>query len=140
MAKDPNAVATKWATNLGNSTPSITAGVDAVSTAPTASAAQAVGKWQAAMAAQKTKDKFVAGLNRVSLSDWQTAMKNKGVARIASGAQSAQPKMAAFLTQLLPYADNVSATIKKMPKLTLQDSIARATQAITMMSQFKRTS
>lgn len=139
MAKDPTQVAAKWAQNLGNSTTSITTGVDAVQTAPTASAAAAVGKWQQAMQSQKTRDKFVGGLNRVSLSDWQTAMKNKGIARIGSGAQAAQPKMAAFMSQLLPYVDSLSNDIKKMPKLTLADSIARSTAAITKMSQFKRT-
>lgn len=136
--KDPASVAKKWASNLGNSTSSITDGVNAVTQSPTASAAKAVDRWSAAMQAQRTKDKFVKGLNAVTLGDWQQAMLTKGVPRVASGAQAATPKMQDFMTKLLPYTAQVSAKVQAMPKLNLNDSIARATTAITEMAKFSK--
>jgi hypothetical protein len=63
-------------------------------------------------------------------------MKDKGVQRVASGAQTAQPKMAAFMTEFLPVAESVSQQTKAMPKMTLEDSIARSTVAIRAFAEF----
>ena len=136
--KDASQVAAKWQRNLAGSTESIKQGVDAVTSSPTAAAAGSVAKWQASMQAQKTRDKYVAGLNRVTLQDWQTAMKEKGIARISAGASAAQPKFQKFMTELLPFVDTVRSKVHAMPKLTLEDSIARATTNMREMAKFKR--
>lgn len=135
MAKNPTDVAQKWATNLAAAGPSITAGVNAVTTAPGTLAAAKVATWIAKLTA--SQDKWVRNVSSVSLQDWKTAMLNKGVPRIASGATAAQPKMLAFMNQFLPYLEANKATIDNMPNATLQDGIQRAIAQITHNSNFK---
>jgi len=136
VAKNPQQIAAKWARNLGNSTQDIAAGIDAVTVSPTQQAAARQNEMLQKLTASVQNGKWAAGLSRVSLAEWKDAAKNKGVQRIAQGAQTAQPKMARFMTDWLPVADQISQTVKAMPKLTLQDSINRAAAAITAASQF----
>jgi hypothetical protein len=136
VAKNPQAVAQKWARNLGASTQDIVAGVDAVTTAPTQAAAARKTEMLAKLTNAVNSGKWERGLSRVSLQDWKNAMKDKGVQRVASGAQTAQPKMAAFMTEFLPVAESVSQQTKAMPKMTLEDSIARSAAAIRAFAEF----
>jgi|SRR5579862_380741 len=133
-AKNPADVAAKWAQNLSNSTTSITAGVNAVQTAPGQLAAAKVATWISKL--QQAQDKWVRNVSAVSLQDWKTAMLNKGIPRISSGAQAAQPKMQAFMQQWLPYVENIASTVRAMPNATLQDGIARAVAQIQGNAQF----
>src|SRR5712664_2059135 len=136
MAKNAQQVAQKWARNLGASTEDIKAGVQGVTVNP---AALAVAK-QAAMLQKLTaavqSGKWAKGLGRVTLQSWQAAMMDKGISRVASGAQASEGKFAAFMTQLLPVAERVKAQVKTMPKLTVEDSIARSAAAIRAFSDF----
>jgi hypothetical protein len=134
--KNAAKVAQKWATNLGASTQSITDGINAVTVAPTAAAAAKKGAMLQRLTAAVNSGKWEKGLNRVSLTDWKTATITKGVQRIASGAQAAEPKMQAFMTQWLPVAQQISDQVKTMPKLTVEDSIARVRFAITAAQAF----
>lgn len=136
--QSPQQVAQKFASNLGSATTSITNGVNAVTTAPTAAAAASVSKWQAKMAQPSTASKFVSGLQGVSLQQWQQAMINKGVPRIASGAQAAIPKMTAFYQEFLPFVANVQAKVKAMPNLTLTDSANRMIANMQGIAAFKK--
>jgi hypothetical protein len=128
--KNPQQVASKWARNLGASTQDITDGVNAVTTSPTQAAAAQQAAMLQKLTAAVNNGKWARGLNRVSLADWKTAMISKGVQRVASGAQTAEPKMAKFMTDFLPVAQQVSQQVKAMPKLTLQDSKNRVNAAI----------
>lgn len=101
MAKDPNAVAAKWAQNLSASTTAITDGVNSVSVAPGQSAARQKAVW--VQNTQAAANKWAINTAAVSLQEWQNDMLTKGIPRIASGATAAQPKMAAFMGKLLPY-------------------------------------
>lgn len=134
--KDPNAVAEKWARNLGASTEDIRRGVQAVTVSPGQKAAAAAELWVRNTAA--SRDKFARNTSRVSLNEWQTATIEKGLPRVASGAQAAQPKMQSFMAEFLPYAERVKAQIATMPKGGIENSIARSAQAIRAFSQFKR--
>lgn len=111
MAKqlDPAQIAADWASRLAASGDKISRGVDAVTVAPGAAAARQKAVWQQNTAA--AAEKFARNVGRVSLADWQGAMKSKGVARIGSGAQAAQPKMAAFLQSFLPFIANAAASL-----------------------------
>ena len=134
--KNPQTVAQKWSRNLGAATQDITDGVNAVQTAPTQQAANAKATMIAKLTQAVNNGKWERGLARVSLQDWKTAMIQKGVQRVASGAQSAEPKMAAFMTQFLPVAQQVSQQVKSMPKITVEDSIARSAAAIRAFKAF----
>lgn len=139
MAKAPKPaaqVAQKWAQNLGASTTSIQNGVNAVQTAPGQIAASRQALMKAKLNAAIDSGKWASRVGNVSLSDWKSAMLNKGVQRVASGAQAAQPKMQAFLTDFLPVAAQVSQTVDAMPKNTIEDSVARAGAAIRAFAQW----
>jgi hypothetical protein len=63
-------------------------------------------------------------------------MLQKGVPRIAPGAQAALPKFTSFLQAFLPYEMNAAQQVRQMPNATLQDRINRMTQMVTLLSQF----
>lgn len=134
-AKDPTTVAQLWAQRLSASTNEIQAGVQAVTTAPGARAAAAVDTWLARI--QASRDKWVRNVQAVSLSSWQQAMIQKGIPRISSGATAAVPKMTAFMSQWLPFAEQGAQTVRNMPNATLQDGINRAVAQITHNAQFQ---
>ena len=132
VTQDSAAVAQKWATNLGGATTAITDGVNAVTTSPGQLAARQAQVWvqntQAAVA------KFQKNAGAVSLQSWQSAMVNKGVPRIASGAAAAQPVMQAFMGTFLPF---VQAQVSQLPaRGNLQQNIQRSAAMITAMTKF----
>lgn len=138
VQKDPATVAQRWVTNLGGSVEKIRTGVQAVTTAPTQAAAAAGQLWQQRVADPNTLAKFQRGLQRVSLTDWQQAMIQKGLPRIATGAANAKDKFTSFLTQFLPFVQNVANQVHQMPKATLEDRIARAVAQIRGNAGFRR--
>lgn len=108
--QDAQTIAQNWSSRLGQSGTKIAAGVDGVSVAPGVAAARQVDVWAANTAAAKAK--WANRVQRVSLADWQSAMKTKGVPRIQSGATAAEPKFAAFMSQLIPH---INAGLSKLP-------------------------
>ena len=138
VQRDPAAVAQRWVTNLGGSVEKIRQGVQAVTTSPTSAAAAAGQLWQQRVQDPATLAKFQRGLQRVSLSDWQQSMIQKGLPRIATGAANAKDKFTAFLTQFLPFVANVANQVHAMPKATLEDRIARAVAQIRGNAAFRR--
>jgi hypothetical protein len=139
LPQDPATVAARWVSHIGSSVDKIRQGVQSVTTSPTQSAAAAGQLWQQRVADPATLAKFQRSLQRVSLADWQNAMINKGIPRIASGAANAKDKFTNFLTQFLPFVANVANQVHAMPKNTLEDRINRAVAQIRGTAQFKRT-
>lgn len=132
MAKDPTAVAQKWVTNLSAATQAITDGVNSVTTAP----GQAAARQKAVYVnnVQASANKWATRVAAVTLPDWQQSMITKGIPRVASGAQSAQPKMQAFMSKLLPY---VSAGVGSLPaRGDINANIARMTAWVQYMAKF----
>lgn len=129
-------VAAKWSSKLAASGDSIKAGVMGVTQAPGVKAAAAANLWQQRVIA--SKDKWTKAVGAVSLADWQTAMIDKGLPRIASGAQAAQPKMQTFLDSFLPHVDRVAATVRGMAKGGIEESIARAAAQIRGNAQYRK--
>lgn len=134
----PQQAAEKWARRLSQATPDIQRGVENTTINPMERAAAAqdrmVSRWNESI----TNGKYKAGLARVSLPDWKQAMIQKGMPRIQAGVTQAQPKMQAFMEQMLPYQDRLSATIDAMPNVTIEDSIARMTAQVRGMVAFNR--
>lgn len=130
----PEQIAQKWATNLGAATTSITHGVNAVQVAP----GQAAARQKAVYVQNVTAaaDKWAANTAAVPLSSWQQDMINKGIPRIATGASAAQPKMASFMTQLLPYIQSGVSSLP--PRGNLQQNTQRAVAWIQHMAAFKK--
>lgn len=132
MAKDPSAVAAKWAANLSASTASITDGVNAVTVAPGQAAARQKAVW--VQNTQAAANKWAVNTAAVTVQDWRDAMINKGVPRIASGATAAQPKMQSFMTKLLPYIANGQGALP--PRGDINANIARMTAWVQYMHKF----
>lgn len=134
-SQTPDEIAANWAAKLAGSTAKITAGVNAVTTAPGQAAARQKAVWAQNTAA--SVDKWAANTAAVSLPDWQMAMRDKGVQRIAQGATSAQPKFAAFMGQLLPHIDRTKASLPA--RGNIEQNIARMVAFSRGMSQFRKT-
>lgn len=140
MAKSPQAVAEKWARRTAASTQDIIDGVNAVRTNPAESAIAKKQKLVANFNAAVNDGRWERGLRRVSLDSWKQAMIQKGVQRVAQGADAAKGKMTTFMSELLPYQDSVKAEIDNLPDLTLEDSANRMTTWMRRMAAFQRSS
>lgn len=113
-------------------------GIERVSSSPTAMAANKKDKMRSGVNAAIDSGKWERGLRRVTLDDWKSKMINKGLGRVATGIDEAAPKVRAFAADVLPYIDNLKATVDKMPDTTLEDSINRMTTFIRGMAKFQR--
>lgn len=103
MAKampSPNAVATKWAQRMASSGPAMTDGINAVTTSPGQAAAAAKNTWLQAVS--QSADRYATNVAAVPLQVWKDATINKGVQRVALGAQAAQPKFEQAMSKWLP--------------------------------------
>lgn len=131
-------VAAKWVTNTSNAGAAMKAGVMAVTTAPTATAAQHLDRYQAGVLQAVSSGSMAAALNKVSLSDWQQAMVTKGIARVPQGVQAAKGKVQTFMDSWLPYQAQLQSRIAAMPKNSLADSQARANFAIQYNAAYSK--
>lgn len=134
MQTNPQTVAGKWSRNLGAAGPSITAGVQAVTTSPGQLAAAQTAKWLAALNASAAK--WTRNVGALTLTEWQQAMINVGIPRIQQGATTGEPNVVAFMTQFLPYLQTGVNQVKAMPSGNLAAGIARASAMITYNSKF----
>lgn len=122
MASDPNAASAAWLAGMQGASTKITAGVNAVTTAPGQAAARQANVWAQNTAA--AVNKYSKNVAAVSLQDWQQATLTKGVARIASGAAASQSKYTAAMTQILP---QITSIVQGLPaRGTTDQNIARA--------------
>ena len=136
-AATPQQAAQNWANNLSAATARVKSGVQSVSTSPTQLAANAVDRQVAGVQAAAASGKTQRALQAVSLADWQNAMINKGIPRIASGAQAAIPKMTNFLNQFIPYVQAGVQQLSQMPRGDIEQNIARATFMMRYNAGFK---
>lgn len=131
---DPATATAKWLRNLSGATQSITDGVNAVTTAPGQAAARQVQVWLSRL--QQSAQKWQTKVAAVTLQDWQSAMINLGIPRIAAGAQAKQGKYQTFATNFFPYLSQGVSQVKQMPKGSLADSINRATFMIQYNAKY----
>lgn len=132
MATDPSTAAQDWVNGLSAKTAKITQSVQSVTVAPGQAAARQKAVWM--QNTQAAADKWANASQRVTLAEWQSAMVNKGIPRIASGAQAAQSKMQAVFAQLLPYIDSAKQSLP--PRGTFEQNKARATAMMDKMHAF----
>ncbi len=113
-------------------------GVERVTEAPTALAADKIDKMRTRWLAAVDSGKVERGLRRVTLQDWKTQMLTKGVGRVASGVEAARPKLESFYGDLFAHENALLGQIEGMPDLSLEDSIQRMGAWARGMSEFKR--
>jgi hypothetical protein len=124
----------KWSTNLNAAGTYIKNGVNAVTVAPGQAAAAAQDRFLAGVTQAVQNGKWARNVSAVSLQQWQSAMINKGIPRIAQGtAQAVQTKGPAIDT-LLANVSAAQAAIASLPKGGIEQGIARATAFMRAMS------
>jgi len=133
----PEEIAAKWNRRLKAATEDIRTGVEKVTEAPSAKAVAKKDKFKTRLTEAIDKGRWEAGLKKYTLEQWKKDMAEKAVPRIPGGVDAAQPDFAAFMSRLIPHLNTVVAEIEKMPDVTLEDSIARATKLIRRMAEFK---
>lgn len=129
--------ASKWQNRLSNATAEITKGVDSVTEAPSARAVKKQAKLVANWTASVNSGKWATNTSKVTLEDWRSAMKNKGINRIATGATEAAGKMADFGTKLLSYQNANLSKIYSMPDTNQGETKARMNAWFDIMTKFK---
>ena len=132
----PQAATQKWVTNLSQSTAAITAGIEAVTTAPGLAAAKQKTKWLNGV--QNSAEKWASRTAAVSLQDWQQAAITVGVPRIASGAQAKQGKVEAFMTDFLAFLGPQVAKIDAMDSSTPEARINKMVAMVRATATYKR--
>lgn len=138
MATNPAATLKKWKQNSTNSQEAYKEGVSAVTVAPTQLAAAAVDKYQRGVNEAVSSGRFVNNLNAVSLSDWQTAAKEKGAANFINGVTKISARSAKAMADQQAYAEQVRQQIASMPNNTEADAEQRALAAIRLMREYKK--
>jgi hypothetical protein len=136
--KNPADVAGKWSTNLANSTNSIRSGVQSMTVSPTAQAARQVDQYLAGVQKAVADGKWVAGLNRVSLPQWQDAMLTKGLPRIQQGAVTGRSKMESFMSDFLPYVARAQQSLAATPRGGLEQNLQRMSAFVRQIAEYKR--
>lgn len=119
---DPATAAANWVSGMQGAATKMTAGINAVTTAPGALAARQAAVW--AQNTQAAQSKFAKNVGAVSLEEWKQAAITKGVGRVAGGATAAQSKMANAMQQILPQIDSIVKSLP--PRGTTEQNIQRA--------------
>lgn len=136
--RTPAQIADKWKRNLTNAGTDIALGVNAVTENPATKAIEQqqkmVTNWNAAV----QDGTWARNLGRVTLTDWKRQMIDVGIPRIQQGTTKGSTKLQAYLTEAIPYMDNLMAQIDQMPSTTLQENIQRAVAWMQGMSEFER--
>lgn len=134
MATTAQQAAADWVAGLSAKTQRIQTGVQSVTTAPGQAAARQKNVW--VQNVTQSADKWATRVQQVSLQDWQASMVNKGIPRIASGAQAAQSKFENFMGQFLPFVERGKASLP--PRGTFEQNVQRATAWMQYAHTFKR--
>lgn len=139
MAKNPGDVARKWQRNLSASAESARTGVASVTRNPAEAAAAREDAYVQGVQRAAINGKWRRGLQRVTLSDWQRSMTEKGIPRMASGAAAAVGKMETFMSAWLPHMEGLKSKLANMPRGDLEANKARMIAAVDHATQFRRT-
>jgi len=135
---DPKSVSEKWSRNLAGATDYIRQGVQRVSTAPSELAIANKEKFRRKLIEAIEKGKWESGLRKYTLDQWKKDMLTRGIDRIPSGADAAKDKMSDFYAQLFPHIEAGLKELDRMPSMTLEDSVNRATFWIRHMAKFTK--
>jgi hypothetical protein len=130
----PQQATAKWLTGISGANERMKQGALNVQTAPGQLAAAAADKWLAKVTAAKPK--FIANSKAVSLQDWQNSYINTGLPRVTQGAQDKQAKYTNAMGPFFNYMNQGLATIDKMPKNTIEDSVQRAAAMIRWNAKY----
>ena len=130
--------AEKHARRLKGAVEDIRRGVERVTEAPTAKAADKQDKMIANLQAAVSSGKWARRLRAVTLEEWKDKTLGKGIGRIAAGIDAAHAKQVDFAVQLLAFEETLKVKVDAMSDMTLEDSIAKMTAWARGMSKFSK--
>lgn len=133
----PQQAAANWARGMTGAGDKAKAGVMALQVSPTELAAQAVPRMVQGVMEAANSGKTAANLRAVSLQSWQKSYVEKGLPIMGSRASQAQPKVAAFMGQFLPFLQSNVDQLKSMPRGDLGQNIQRAVFMMESNAKFK---
>ena len=116
----------KWSRRLSAAAPDIQSGVQRVTQAPGVSAAAAAPRMLAGVTAAVQSGVWANNVAKVSLPQWQSAMVNKAIPRLAQGITAAQQNKQQQITTFLSAVDAATADAQALPKGGLEQNIARS--------------
>jgi len=128
----------KQARRLKASREDMIKGINAVTKSPGESAAEQEDLLIARFTEAVRSGKWKKNVMGVSLEDWKGKFIGKGVDRVGPGIDAAKEKTIKSATKLLANVDTVSAEVKRMPKGTIEDSIARMTHSARRMHELSK--
>lgn len=139
--KNPADIAKKWSKNTAAAGEDYKQGVNRVTESPTKKAAANLDRYEAGIRKSLEDGKTKRNMEAVTLDDWQKAAIDKGVPNFTAAArrQSVQDNVLNFQEQFLPFVETVAERVRKMPKGTLADGIARAVAQIEGNAEFRYT-
>lgn len=124
-----------WANGLKRSTDSMRRGVSRVDQAPGVKAAAASDRMLQGISDAVTSGYWGRRVSAVTLPEWQRAMVDKGIPRVATGADAAIPSQTAMAETLLRAVDESAAIARALPKGTIEDSVNRAATYMREMAK-----
>lgn len=128
----------RWAAGMAAAGTKYKEGVQAVTEAPNAKAAQAESRYLAGTQEAVASGAYQRGNQAVTLEDWKNAAITKGAARLAGGAQAAVPKMRAAAGPLLAHIESGMSLLQSMPRGTFEENMQRSIAMATHMHSFKK--
>lgn len=134
----PEAGADKLVRRASGAVADYMSGVKSVTESPTALAAKQLDKAQLNYNESISSGRMARRLNSVTRESWINDTVAKGQARYGPGITAAKDKILAFNQEFYPYLDHVSAEVKALPSMTIDDSINRAAVAIRRLHEFQR--
>jgi len=112
-------------------------GIENPSVSPTGEAIAHRKDLETKMAKKETWDKWEDGLRFVGDEGWMKGALEKGVDRYVPGVRVGIPKFSSFAEKFRGHLDAGVKEVKKLPKVTLDDSIKRASEMIKHNSRFR---
>jgi len=131
----PDQLAAAWAANLAAAGPRMQAGAQAVTASPGQAAAAQQATWLANTTA--AANRWATNVAAVTTQQWQQAFITKGLPRVATGAQAAQPAFAVILGRIIAAEKTIVAGLPARGNLA--QNIARSAAFQQAMAQQRGT-
>jgi hypothetical protein len=111
MAKNSQQVAKKWVSKMSGASEAYKQGIESVQRSPGEAAAAAVPRMIQKLMEMHESGELQRRMASVGLAEWKEAAKNKGASRLASGAAAAEGDFANFMSEFLPFVENVKQNL-----------------------------
>lgn len=129
----PQQITDQWSNRMKGSVSRIQTGIDNVTESPMQKAAAQQSKMINNLTQAVNSGRWAAGLNNVTLADWKNITKTKVASSLAAGVDNAKNKHLRFANYLVNTVNGALSAINQMPRMTIDDNIARATAMMRYM-------